>query len=127
MMITKTTITTTALLLFCAVSLGSCSKPPQITAQETAEYNSVFAGAKWTSAVQVKWGRSCALCHVAGQAGAPRVGHVSDWAPRLKQGKAVLLKHTLEGYNKMPPLGYCMDCEMSDFAAMIDMMTGQTK
>jgi cytochrome c5 len=35
------------------------------------------------------------------------------------------MKHTLEGFNRMPALGYCMDCEMDEFAAMINMMAGQ--
>lgn len=69
------------------------------------------------------WSHSCALCHVDGNAGAPRVGNVDEWAPRLAQGKDVLLQHTLEGINQMPPLGYCMACERSDFVAMIEFMT----
>lgn len=107
--------------------LSACSKPPQISPQEVREYNAVFAQAKWTPAVQAKWSRSCALCHVAGQGGAPRIGHKDDWSSRLAKGKAVLLKHTLEGFNKMPPLGYCMSCETGDFAAMIDIMSGEGK
>lgn len=69
-----------------------------------------------------KWARSCALCHVTGNAGAPRVGNSEEWAPRLAQGMDVLLQHTLEGFNDMPPLGYCMACERDDFAALIEFM-----
>lgn len=127
MTLRDTRITTTGLLLFCVILLAGCSKPPHMAAKQRAEYDAVFASAKWTPAVQVKWARSCALCHVAGQGGAPRIGHPADWAPRLRQGKAVLLMHTLDGYRQMPPLGYCMDCDMTDFAAMIDMMSRQRK
>ena len=116
-----------SLVLLGLMLVSSCSKPTRLTARETREYNAVFAAARWTPSVQAKWARSCALCHVAGQGGAPRMGHHSDWVPRLKQGSDVLLKHTLDGFNKMPPLGYCMDCRMTDFAAMIDMMSGQSK
>lgn len=105
--------------------LGACSKAPQMSSQQTREYNAVFANAVWTPAVQARWAHSCALCHVAGEGGAPRIGRKDDWAPRLAKGRAVLLKHTVEGFNRMPPLGYCMECELSDFAAMIDMMSGQ--
>ena len=56
------------------------------------------------------WSRSCALCHVDGNAGAPRIGHAEEWLPRLAQGREILLKHTVEGLNSMPPLGYCMAC-----------------
>ncbi len=69
------------------------------------------------------WARSCALCHVDGNGGAPRVGNVEEWAPRLAQGPEVLLRHTLEGLGNMPPLGYCMACEEEDFSAMINFMT----
>jgi cytochrome c5 len=36
----------------------------------------------------------------------------------------VLLDHTVNGFNKMPPLGYCMACEAEDFRALIDFMAG---
>ena len=68
------------------------------------------------------WMNSCALCHVTGVGGAPIVGKFDDWADRLGQGNELLLKHTIEGYNNMPPLGYCMACEKDDFAALIEFM-----
>jgi len=73
-----------------------------------------------------QWTRSCALCHVNGEGGAPRLGDAEAWAPRLAQGEAVLLKHTLEGLNNMPPLGYCMDCEEQDFRRLIRFMGGSS-
>tara|TARA_B110000196_G_scaffold116822_1_gene101464 strand:- start:742 stop:1140 length:399 start_codon:yes stop_codon:yes gene_type:complete len=69
------------------------------------------------------WMNSCALCHVTGVGGAPIVGKFDDWAVRLEQGNELLLQHTIEGYNNMPPLGYCMACEKDDFAALIEFMT----
>lgn len=71
------------------------------------------------------WSQSCALCHVTGVGGAPRIGVSAEWEPRLLKGREVLLSHTLEGFNNMPPLGYCMSCEISDFSSMIDFMTGE--
>ncbi|NOX50470.1 MAG: cytochrome c5 family protein [Gammaproteobacteria bacterium] len=71
-----------------------------------------------------KWLSSCALCHVSGEAGAPRVGNLEEWGPRIAQGSEVLLQHTIEGFNNMPPLGYCMSCEREDFQAMIIFMAG---
>lgn len=73
--------------------------------------------------VMQMWSRSCALCHLDGNGGAPVVGDAAAWKPRLNQGEATLLQHTIEGYNNMPPLGYCMACERSDLVAMIDLMT----
>lgn len=73
------------------------------------------------------WQQSCALCHVDGNGGAPRVGDMEQWKPRLQQGNAALLAHTVEGYNYMPPLGYCMACERGDFSALIAFMAGDSE
>jgi cytochrome c5 len=72
--------------------------------------------------VAALWSASCALCHVDGKGGAPRVGHADEWEARLAKGPDVLLRHTLEGFNDMPPLGYCMACERADFRALIRFM-----
>lgn len=77
--------------------------------------------------LMTRWTHSCALCHVDGTGGAPRIGHAEEWRPRLAQGRAVLLDHTLEGFNNMPPLGYCMACERDDFLALIDFMSGTAR
>lgn len=78
-------------------------------------------------AAMQKWLRSCALCHIDGNGGAPRVGDAEAWQPRLAQGKDALLTHTIEGFNNMPPLGYCMSCEREDFSVLIDFMSGGMK
>ena len=62
------------------------------------------------------------MCHVRGEGGAPKIGDAAAWAPRLAQGEAVILEHTINGFNNMPPLGYCMDCEREDLRAYINFM-----
>ena len=74
--------------------------------------------------VMDKWARSCALCHISGEAGAPVVGDEQEWRRRLAKGERSVLENTLHGYNSMPPLGYCMSCEVDDFRAMIAYMAG---
>lgn len=76
-----------------------------------------------SQAISRQWANSCALCHATGVGGAPRINNASDWQPRLAQGKSVLLQHTIEGFNDMPPLGYCMSCEREDLSRLIDFMT----
>ncbi len=73
--------------------------------------------------LQRLWARSCALCHVDGTGGAPKIGNHADWGERLAKGREVLIRNTVEGMNDMPPLGYCMACSEDDFGAMIDLMT----
>tara|TARA_Y100000385_G_C12843151_1_gene529696 strand:- start:134 stop:361 length:228 start_codon:yes stop_codon:yes gene_type:complete len=71
-----------------------------------------------------KWARSCALCHITGEANAPVIGDAEEWQQRLQKGKAALLNNVVKGINSMPPLGYCMSCEAADFRVMIDYMAG---
>ena len=104
---------------------AGCSREPQsIDPERLALYTEIYAGADMTPAVQEKWARSCALCHAAGVGGAPRVGVKVDWQSRVEKGPGMLMVNTIDGINQMPPLGYCQDCGLDDFAAMIKFMTG---
>ena len=100
-----------------ALLLASCASSP-------TEPPSGPASSGMTAEVTARWAASCALCHVRGEGGAPRSGDVDAWAPRVAQGFETLMQHTIEGYNSMPPLGYCMACERADFEAMIRFMAG---
>lgn len=91
--------------------------------EDTVAETTPAAPAGPTEVQMAQWQGSCALCHVDGTGGAPRVGVTEDWAPRLAAGEDVLLAHTLEGFNNMPPLGYCMSCETDDFRALIRFMS----
>ena len=108
-----------------AVLLGACSsvasqnlgfgeqfRPPTLRAVAVDEE------------VMAKWSRSCALCHITGEAGAPVVGDTAEWQRRLEQGEEAIINNVVEGFNSMPPLGYCMACEVSDFRAMVAYMAG---
>lgn len=70
------------------------------------------------------YARSCANCHAQPATGAPQAGDRAAWAPRVAQGRQVLLDHAINGYKGMPPLGTCMDCTSEDFTALIDYMAG---
>lgn len=52
---------------------------------------------------------SCQACHGGGIAGAPKFGDKAAWAPRIKQGTAVLADHAIKGFagkaGMMPPKG----------------------
>ncbi|HAS6870217.1 cytochrome c5 family protein [Vibrio parahaemolyticus] len=68
------------------------------------------------------YGTFCIACHASGVNGAPKSGNADDWAPRIAQGKDVLVKHALEGFNAMPAKGTCMDCFDDEIIAAIDHM-----
>ncbi len=68
------------------------------------------------------YGTFCIACHASGVNGAPKIGNADEWAPRIAQGKDVMIKHALEGFNAMPAKGTCMDCSDDEITAAIDHM-----
>ena len=109
----------------CLLAIGCTDKSARVTIEQSQVIQKLFESAPQDPDLMDKWARSCALCHVNGEGGAPRMGDKETWRPRLAKGEVELYLNTLEGYNRMPPLGYCMDCEATDFAAMINLMSGR--
>jgi cytochrome c5 len=70
---------------------------------------------------------TCAVCHAAGVAGAPKTGDKAAWAPRLKQGTAALHESALKGKGAMPPKGGNTSLSDADVKAAVDFMVGQAK
>lgn len=48
---------------------------------------------------------TCAACHQAGVANAPKMGDSAAWAPRIKQGLPALVASVVKGKGAMPPKG----------------------
>jgi cytochrome c5 len=48
---------------------------------------------------------TCAACHQAGVAKAPKIGDKADWAPYVKTGLSALLQNAAKGKGAMPPRG----------------------
>ncbi len=91
-------------------------------------FGALFAGLMMTGPLQAagigdKYNKSCAVCHNSGAAGAPKKGDKAAWAPRLKQGEAVLLKNVKNGIRAMPAKGMCTDCTDADYKALIKFMS----
>jgi len=68
---------------------------------------------------------SCQACHVAGVAGAPKLGDKAAWAPRIAKGNDALLASVKGGLNAMPPMGACMSCSDAELGAAIAYMVEQ--
>lgn len=67
----------------------------------------------------------CSTCHKTGIADAPKFGNKSDWAPRIKQGIATLLKVAISGKGSMPPRGTCLECSDTELkSAILHMLSG---
>ncbi|MBP6613918.1 MAG: cytochrome c5 family protein, partial [Aquabacterium sp.] len=76
------------------------------------------------------YGMTCAMCHAAGVAGAPKPGDKADWAPRIAQGKDTLYKHAIEGFTGskgvMPARGGATTLSDDDVKAAVDYMADQS-
>ncbi|MCX7175869.1 MAG: c-type cytochrome [Proteobacteria bacterium] len=68
---------------------------------------------------------TCGACHVAGVAGAPKIGDKAAWGPRLAQGLDGLVKSATAGKNAMPPKGGA-DVTPVELARAIAFMTNKS-
>lgn len=66
--------------------------------------------------------RTCVTCHANTETGAPQTHDLAAWKPRLAQGDDVLLSHIVEGFNGMPPLGQCIECDAEDLKTLMHFM-----
>ena len=70
---------------------------------------------------------SCMACHGTGVAGAPKLGDVAAWAPRIAAGMASLLANASNGLNAMPPKGLCMSCSDAELQAAVEYIVGKSQ
>ncbi len=126
------------LSLGCALTLAACGdKPAEAPAASTAPAAPAAAPAApetapapapvAENAVGKKvYGSTCALCHAAGVAGAPKPGDKADWGPRIAQGNDTLYKHALEGFTgakgMMPARGGGASLTDDEVKAAVDHM-----
>ena len=75
--------------------------------------------------------KTCALCHAAGVAGAPKLGDKADWGPRLAQGIDTVYKHAIEGFTgekgMMPPRGGGASLTDDEVKAAVDYMVAKSQ
>lgn len=64
----------------------------------------------------------CGNCHSTGQGGAPRIGNLGEWVPRLKGGLDNLVKSSIRGHNSMPARGGLDNLSDADMRAAISFM-----
>ena len=48
---------------------------------------------------------NCAMCHTTGLMGSPKIGDAEQWAPRIAQGKEMLINNAIKGIRMMPAKG----------------------
>ena len=99
-------------LVGCGADVGSTADPGKVLAPGELVYQ-----------------RFCISCHSSGVSGAPPVGNVQAWAPRIVKGDDVMLKNTIEGLPSagMPPRGLCLACTDQELLDAIHYMTSQSR
>ena len=71
--------------------------------------------------------QTCAACHAAGVAGAPKPGDKAAWAPRLGAGRDGLVTAVLKGKGAMPPKGGNASLSDDDVKSAVDFLVSQVK
>lgn len=81
-----------------AVFAGETGRAAQLAAEKAAaEAAAKLVAYDGTLDGAVIYGKLCGSCHTNGVGGAPQLTKAL-WAPRIAQGEAVLLKHSIEGF-----------------------------
>ena len=70
---------------------------------------------------------SCAACHATGAAGAPKLGDIASWGPRIGLGLASLHTNALKGKGAMPAKGGNATLADADVKAAVDFMVAQSR
>ena len=119
--------------LAAAALLAACGRQQEAAAPAPAPVAAPAVAAAPTpenSLGKTVFGSTCAMCHAAGVAGAPKPGDKADWGPRIAQGVETLHKHALEGFTgakgMMPARG---GGKLSDeeVKAAVDFMVAQSR
>ncbi len=126
--------TALAMALCTTVLLAACGKndPPSAPAPAATPAAAAPAApaAPENTLGKSIYGKTCAMCHAAGVAGAPKPGDKADWGPRVAQGKETLYKHALEGFTgakgMMPARGGGTSLSDDEVKAAVDFMADQS-
>jgi len=70
---------------------------------------------------------ACAVCHIAGVAGAPRLEDQAAWAPRLERGLDALVESVVKGKGAMPPMGGAAQATQEQIRAAVQYMIARVK
>jgi cytochrome c5 len=75
-----------------------------VSGGHAADTNKAYGSVQTHTGAQIVQER-CQGCHAEGKNGAPKMGDVEAWKPRLKNGVEPLVKSAINGHNNMPARG----------------------
>ncbi len=106
---------------YMANSAGANFKAPEVAAPAAATPVATAANGKGV------YDASCAACHGAGVAGAPKLGDKAAWAARINAGNDALYGNAIKGKGAMPAKGGNASLSDADVKAAVDYMVSQSK
>lgn len=96
-----------------------------VSSGHAADTNKAYSSPKTRSGDQVVQER-CQECHATGKNGAPKLGEMADWKPRLKNGVDPLVKSAISGHNAMPARGGLANLSDAEMKAAVEYMVSRT-
>ena len=102
-----------------AAPVAAAEQPAAVAAAEPAPQASSNAG-------KALYEQTCAVCHGAGVAGAPKFGDKNAWAPFVATGIDTMVEKATKGVGAMPPKGGSTASD-ADFKAAIVYMVENAK
>lgn len=70
---------------------------------------------------------TCAACHNAGVANAPKSDDAAAWNTRMEKGMDAVMANVINGINAMPAKGLCFNCTDDDLKAVVEFMYAKSQ
>lgn len=86
--------------------------------------NKTYASPQTRTGQQIVQAR-CQDCHADGKGGAPKLGDMEAWKPRLGKGVDPLVKSAINGHNAMPARGGLADLSDAEMKSAVTYMVNQ--
>ena len=96
-----------------------------VSGGKAADTNKAYSSPNTRSGEQVVKER-CQDCHADGKNGAPKLGDMAAWKPRLTKGVDPLVKSATGGHKGMPARGGMADLSDTEMKAAVEYMVGLT-
>jgi len=105
--------------------VATTAEEAQLASPKTEEPAPVVASGPMTP--EQVYNTACMACHSSGAAGAPKIGDIADWSPRIAQGNDVLFEHATKGFKGMPPRGGSSQLSDEDISAAVTYMVERSQ
>jgi len=77
--------------------------------------------------VEATFAATCAACHNAGVANAPKMNDAAAWNTRMEKGMDAVMVNVTNGLNAMPAKGLCFNCTDDDLKAVVEFMYAKSQ